>query len=284
MFRILRTRRKATRRAAVLLTLTMCAGIAGVTASMAGATETPAGLAATSVTDESGTGAVTVTWDEPSELMLSGEAAIGTYSVPVDPYDPVGTTFYGVEPGQHTVSLVLIDGGGDRSDAATVNVTVHPLAPGTPTVVEGHANGTNVTVTWSDDGSATSSDVTLAGQTLNVTAPTQQVVFAGVALGTHGITVTAKNGGGPSAPGTGSVVVTGDTTPGAPQNVASTDDADLSVRVSWDAPASDGGDTISEYRATLTFPSGPRCDDGDGGTGLHLQQRSGASAEPPDPR
>lgn len=266
MFRTLRSRPKASRGTAVLATLAICAGVVGFTAAIAAATETPAGLTATSSTDESG-GTVTVAWTAPTEQGLTAEVAIdsGPPDYP-DPYDGSGATFYNIEPGEHTISLEFIDGGGSRSAPATVTVTVHPLPPAAPTLVEGHADGTNVTVSWTGDGTATSYGIELAGQTVSAAASASSVVVTGVAPNTYSIVVRAINGGGTSAPGIGSVVVTGDTTPGAPQNVSSTDDADRAVNVTWDAPASNGGDPISEYYVTVSFPNGPGCDDGAGGT------------------
>lgn len=137
----------------------------------------------------------------------------------------------------------------------------NPLAP-----LGVSATGANASaaVSWSapaSDGGHTITEYTATaspGGSTCVTTGTLMCVVGGLSNGTpYTFTVTAKNvtGTGPSsAP---SAPVTPATVPGAPLSPSASPGA-LTIAVSWLAPASNGGASITEYTATAS-PGGATC-------------------------
>ncbi len=141
-----------------------------------------------------------------------------------------------------------------------------PTAPGAP-VLSATAGNATVHLSWtapSDGGSAITSykvyrGTTSGGETLlttlgNVTSYDDNAVTNGV---TYYYEVRAVNGIGEGAPSNEvSATPQAATAPGAPQNLTATGVKHNGVRLSWSAPASDGGSAISGYRIYRSTTSG----------------------------
>jgi hypothetical protein len=133
--------------------------------------------------------------------------------------------------------------------------------PAPPTNVTATAGNATATVSWSapqSGGVPTSYVVTpyigTTAQTptnVNGSPPATQVTITGLTNGTtYTFTVTAKNASGSSAPSTPSNAVTpNNSPPGAPTGV-SAQPASNEAAVSWTAPASTGGSSITSYTVT----------------------------------
>ena len=272
MCRALVARAQATRLAAVLVSLALCAGFAGLSATAAAAAVIPHNVTAVATTDSNDDGTVQVNWAAPS---LTDMAGIVDADVSVDGQHAflaadyaAGVAMYPVAPGTYTVSVVFDLVGGGTSAAGTATVTVDPaIAPNAVTDVVGSSNGTDVTVSWTPaqdvDGNAIGAPVhhytvSLDGGVVHVDVPAgeTEAQFTGVVPGTYALSVIAVNAAGSSIAATGSLHVTGATVASEPLNVAAQDTADGTVGVTWDPPASNGGNEIQYYEVQLTFPDG----------------------------
>ena len=279
MFKPTLSRRGTARTLSTLLALTLAVGVGGLSANAAsaGVAETPQGVTAVSTAQADNSGNVVVNWTP-----LADSASVSNIHVTLagqaDPLDipsdyPDGAAFSGATPGVHTASVVFqyADSSPD-SAAVTKDVTVDPV--GTPIAVSdihGTSNGTDVTVLWT---SAVDQDpaapgapydhytVTLGTEPpVDVPAGLSDTMFTGIAPGSYAIEVDAVNALH-STPGVRLFVVTGATVPDAPLSVTATNTANTSIGVVWEAPASDGGNPITDYEVVLTFPHGDV--DGDG--------------------
>lgn len=206
-----------------------------------------------------------VTWTAPAD---NGGAAITSYVITSSPGGITATTSSGSDLSgtvtgltagtsyTFTVQAVNSVGTGDSS-AASNSVTPY-TTPGAPQSVTATAGSSQVALTWSapaSDGYNTITEYRItdgSGATTDVSANVTSRTFTGLTPGaTYSYTVTAKNAAGY---GTASAAVTATpyTTPGVPQSVTATASYSSGSRitVSWSAPASDGYNTITEYRIT----------------------------------
>jgi hypothetical protein len=166
----------------------------------------------------------------------------------------------------YTFKVVATNSAGDSVVSDVSNAVT--VVPGLPTSVA-FTTGTDesdvrtITVTWL---APLASDETITEYTVTATAGptvetktwtsgaleatfTAEVSGADLVIGTtYGVTVKAKNLGGYGEE-TSAQSVTPSIAPGAPTNPAATFSGSTAT-VSWSAPTSDGGETISEYTAS----------------------------------
>jgi hypothetical protein len=254
---------------AVALTVTVGVLSANGAAATAGG-ETPQNVTAVVYSQADNTALVVVNWDalvdEDSvsaiDISLTGQ---GSQSVPSGTTGGAG--FSGVAPGDYTAAVAFeyTDSSPTSADVA-IPVTVAPVAaPDAVSDVHGRANGTDVTVSWTPaqdvDGNPTGAPydhytVTLGAEDpSDVPAGYSDKTFTGIAPGTYDLEVDAVNALHTTV-ATGSITVTGATVADAPDNLIARDLADGTVGVFWDAPASDGGNEITDYQIVLSFPNG----------------------------
>ncbi|MFI1018546.1 fibronectin type III domain-containing protein [Streptomyces sp. NPDC020965] len=133
-------------------------------------------------------------------------------------------------------------------------------APGEPVLGAVHARNRAVEVEWTapDDGGAPITAFTVTatpgGHRVTVGPDTASAALAGLANGTaYTVAVRAVNKAGPGTPAEQSRVrPRPDTVPAAPIDVSASPDGgrDSALRVTWTAPADDGGSPVTGYRVT----------------------------------
>jgi RHS repeat-associated protein len=126
-------------------------------------------------------------------------------------------------------------------------------APNPPTNVSATAGNAQATVAWTaPTGTITGYTVASSpgGLTASVSGSTTSATVNGLTNGTaYTFTVTATSSSGTSGPSSPSNSVTPAGPPGAPTSVGATA-GNVQATVSWTAPASNGGATITSYKVT----------------------------------
>jgi hypothetical protein len=180
------------------------------------------------------------------------------------PAGQAGCTVTGLTNGaSYTFTVAALNRVGTGPASSASAAVIPSTVPGAPTAAVGTSGNTTVSVTWSapvtNGGSAITGYVVTSSPT-SAGCSTVGPLGCTVAGLTNGIayvfTVTAKN-----ANGTGAAVSTASVTPmtlpDAPTAVVATAGVG-SATVSWTAPASTGGGTITSYVVTAT-PGGANC-------------------------
>ena len=223
--------------------------------------------APTSATTAFGDSSMTVSWTAPTS---NGGSAITSYTVTSSTGSftcstvTTSCTVLGLTNGTpyaFTVKATNRAGSGAASAVATGPRTPATF-PGAPTGVSGSSSGASVTVVWTapaDDGGddVSSYRVTASpGGRTCISSTTTCVFNAMSAYSSYTFSVVAINKAGAGTPAnSGSVVLS--TVPGAPTGVTGAFGGSKVV-VSWTAPVSDGGATITGYTVTAS-PGGATC-------------------------
>ena len=227
--------------------------------------------APTGVSGAAGNHQVRVSWSAPgsdggstiTSYLVTAAPGGATCSWSSGPLSCVVTGLTNGTPYTFTVTATNMFGTGPPS-AASLPVTPGTV-PGAPTGVSGAAGNHQVRVSWSAPGSDGGSTITSylvtaapGGATCSWSSGPLSCVVTGLTNGTpYTFTVTATNMFGTGPPSAASLPVTPGTVPGAPTGVSGAA-GNHQVRVSWSAPGSDGGSTITSYLVTAA-PGGATC-------------------------
>ena len=247
----------------------VAANIAGSSsASVASAAITPRTIpsAPTSVSAALGNAQAVITWQEPAS---NGGSAITGYTVTSSPtvaapadctnINALTCTFTGLTNGTaYTFTVAAINIAGESPASSPSSAITPRTVPGAPTNVVTTPEDTQVILTWSAPTSDGGSAITGYSVTSSpaVTAPVGctninalSCTFTGLANGTaYTFTVVAINGAGTVAADP-TAAVTPRTLPDAPTSVTAVP-GNARATLSWSAPASDGGATITGYTVT----------------------------------
>ena len=182
-----------------------------------------------------------------------------------------GVTYNHEAKSTYTV-IVKADDGNGGTDTVTVTITVTdvnepPGRPAAPSVSGTSGSTTSLDVTWTaptNTGPAiTSYDLQYReGSSGSFTAGPQNVTGTSAAIASlmastsHQVEVRATNAEGDGAwsfPGTGR---TGASVPGAPTGLSATASGSTQIDLSWTAPGSDGGSSITGYKIEISSDGG----------------------------
>jgi len=217
--------------------------------------------------------AVKLSWTAPTD---DGGTPIQTYRI--TPYigpsaqttiltgsNATNATVGGLTNGTaYTFSVAAMNGVGNGPDSAqSAPVTPQPASvPGAPTAVQGTSRDGSVGLSWTAPASDGGASITGYRITPYIGSTAQTPVLTGdsgtsytipgLTNGTaYTFTVAAINsaGVGPDSAASASVTPNAASPPGAPTDVTGTA-ADGAVHLSWTAPASDGGSSVTGYRIT----------------------------------
>jgi len=217
------------------------------------------------VTASAGNQQATVTWTAQSD----GGSAITNYTVTSSPEGRTATTgngstitatVTGLTNGiAYTFRVVATNDIGDSpSSGSSTPVTPVPpyTAPSVPRNIGATVSNARVDLNWdapSSDGgiSITGYTVTSTGGIVGtVNSGTRTVTITNLVNGTpYTFTITATNGANYTS--SDSITATPATTPSVPRNISPTVSSGT-VNLSWDAPSSDGGVSITGYTVTRT--------------------------------
>ena len=227
--------------------------------------------APTNVTAVAGNASATVSWVDPAN---DGDSAISSYTVTASPggasvnvngATATSGTVTGLTNGTaYTFTVTATNGIGTSSPSSPSSAVTPSTVPDAPQITNVEAGNASAVITWSDpsnEGSAiTGYTVTVApgGATHFVPGATSTTTtVTGLTNGTaYTFTVSATNANGTGAASSPSTSVTPVTTPGAPTNIAVTPN-NGSLAVSWTAPSSTGGASITGYTVTATGGATP---------------------------
>ena len=251
--------------------------VAAITAVGSGPDSTPSAAltplalagAPTGVSGTAGNASVALSWTAPGS---NGGSAITRYRI--TPY--IGTTAQtavqtttaatsftvtGLTNGTaYTFTVAAVTAVGTGPDSSPSAAVTPATTPGAPTGVTGTAGNTSVALTWTAPASTGGSPVTGYRITPRISGVAQTPVLtgsAGTSFNVTGLTngtaytfvVAAINAAGTGPNSSASSSITPATVPGAPTAVSGTS-GNASVRLTWTAPSSNGGRSISGYRVT----------------------------------
>ena len=215
--------------------------------------------APTGVSGVAGNTQVTVSWTAPAS---TGGSAITGYTV-IASGGAGGTctaattscAVTGLTNGTaYTFTVKATNAAGDSAASAPSTSVTPATVPGAPTGLSGVAGNAQVTVSWtapaSTGGSAITAYTVTASNGFTCSTSTTSCVVTGLTNGTaYTFTVKATNAAGDSVASAASTSVTPFTVPGAPTGITATA-GNGQATVSWTAPASNGGSTITLYTVT----------------------------------
>lgn len=219
---------------------------------------------------EPGSNSVLVRWRAPS---ATGGASVSSYSVVASPGGNSCTTtgavlfctVTGLDNGTtYTFTVTATNSAGTGSASASYNGVPATIASAPRNISVTPVNG-GITATWAvpsyDGGTAITgyiATVRSTGDTCTTNASTRTCTFTSLVNGsTYVVDVLATNNAGNSEAASSSNV-TPRTVPSKPVQVTLTPGAST-IRVSWAAPLSDGGSSITSYLATATPGAGVTC-------------------------
>ena len=219
---------------------------------------------------EAGSNSVLVRWRAPS---ATGGASVTSYSVVASPggnsCSTTGAVLFctvtGLDNGTtYAFTVTATNTAGTGSASASYNGVPATIASAPRSITVSPSNG-GITANWAapsyDGGTAITgyiATVRSTGDTCTTIASTRTCSFTGLVNGsTYVVDVVATNNAGSSEAGSSSNV-TPRTVPSKPGQVTLTPGA-ATLRVSWVAPLSDGGSSITSYLATATPGAGVTC-------------------------
>jgi len=219
---------------------------------------------------EPGSNSVLVRWRAPS---ATGGASVTSYTVVASPGGNSCTTtgavlfctVTGLDNGTtYAFTVTATNTAGTGSASASYNGVPATIASAPRSVTVSPVNS-GITASWAapsyDGGTAITgyiATVRSTGDTCTTIASTRTCTFSGLVNGsTYVVDVVATNNAG-SSEAASSSNVTPRTVPSKPVQVTLTPGAST-IRVSWAAPLSDGGSSITSYLATATPGSGLTC-------------------------
>ncbi|MBS3816850.1 MAG: PQQ-binding-like beta-propeller repeat protein [Candidatus Thermoplasmatota archaeon] len=223
---------------------------------------------------------VELTWDPPSDdggtsinqykiyrgtnsgNLMSHDSVDGNTTIYTDPGLTNGQTYY------YQVSAVNSEGEGNRSSEVSAT-PLEVIVPSEPQNLQASAGDAEVELTWdppSDDGGSSINEYKIYRGTSsssltshdNIGGNTTSYTDTGLTNGeTYYYQVSAVNGEGEGNRSTEvSATPTSDiTTPSAPQNLDG-EPGDGQVSLTWDAPSSNGGSSITDYKVYWGTSSG----------------------------